>query len=129
MIREGCIRCDRDGDGHPDGHFLPLLGGGKAACPTNDFHDPTIREEMMWVAIEEALQDAGWNLPAAQDVRWHVQDSLPQVLLHLGAPGGFHLPLGGIRLHLTSRDVPTVDELDPTVEIVAQLIAQEPLCV
>lgn len=34
--------------------------GGRALCPLEEYDDLTIREEMAWHALEEALADAGW---------------------------------------------------------------------
>lgn len=131
---DGCSRCFIDRQiqpPHHGDHVVQLVSGGRASCPDDEYDDETIREEMLWVSLEAALEDAGVALVDETSLA-------AAVLARLGSDPSQSLPLhydlrtigqrmrhDGCQITWTAR---TDDHLDTfgTVDVVCT-IRSEPM--
>lgn len=129
-LREGCIRCFNPAE-HPGPHLGDHLihpsYGGRASCPADESDDPDILEELAWVSLEAALEDAGWTLTGQTALADDVRDCLQTFSL---APAGLGLEYAG---HLFQWERRTDEHLeaesstcDVVCTITGPLVAEAP---
>lgn len=98
--------------------------GGRAVCPVDEYDDLDIREEMIWHAIEQALDDAGWLEESRHwPVPWHqVSELVPSLTVGEELRPG--ITMYGARLILRARtDEHLGEDASGVVDLTATLVS------
>jgi hypothetical protein len=129
--REGCLLCFQDDQiqpAHPGDHLVQVVAGGRASCPMDEWDDLLIREELLWVALEAALDDAGWDVVSEWLLSRYVAMTIVPEVSTWDDAGAFVLARDGVELTWLARTDEHLREGEPTVDVICTL-RSEPVLV